>query len=69
MPVPVHLNGHKGWIKVTQVKEKMPLLLEFTHDLSRFCRALEQGTRTCSIERAPSRYQSSHTEAVRKLQG
>src|SRR6266436_1064322 len=30
----VHLDGRKGWIKVTQAKNKHALLLEFTHSLT-----------------------------------
>jgi AraC family transcriptional regulator of adaptative response / DNA-3-methyladenine glycosylase II len=30
----VHLDGRKGWIKVTQAKNKNALLLEFTHGLT-----------------------------------
>jgi AraC family transcriptional regulator of adaptative response / DNA-3-methyladenine glycosylase II len=30
----VHLDGRKGWIKVTQAKNKNALMLEFTHTLS-----------------------------------
>ena len=30
----VHLDGHKGWIRVKQVKNKNVLLMDFTHGLS-----------------------------------